>query len=128
MCPHQGGEATGPNPTNRGKQGTKRHVVVERPGIPLAVLLTGANRHESQVLVELVDAIEPINRSWGRPSKRPKKLHADKAYDSWNCRHGLRKRSITPRIAHKGVYSSERLGRYRWVVERTGSWLNASAA
>jgi IS5 family transposase len=95
-----------------------------RQGIPLATLLTGANRHESQVLAELVDSIEPIKRPRGRPRKRPEKLHADKAYNSWNCRHQLRKRAITPRIARKGVDSSERLGRYRWVVERTGSWLN----
>jgi IS5 family transposase len=98
--------------------------VVERQGIPLATLLTGANRHEAQLLTELVDAIEPIKRPRGRPRKRPKKLHADKAYDSWNCRHELRKRAITPRIARKGIDSSERLGRYCWVVERTGAWLN----
>jgi IS5 family transposase len=123
-CYPRGGEATGPNPTDRGKSGTKRHVVVERQGIPLAALLTGANRHESQVLAELVDTIEPIKRPKGRPRKRPKKLHADKAYDSWDCRHQLRKRAIIPRIARKGIDSSERLGRHRWVVERTGSWLN----
>ena len=98
--------------------------MVEGRGIPLATLLTGANRHESQVLAELVDAIEPIKRARGRPRKRPKKLHADKAYDSWSCRHQLRQRSITPRIARRGVHGSERLGRYRWVVEHTGSWLN----
>jgi transposase len=59
----------------------------------------------------------------GRPRKRPAKLHADKAYDSSDLRCGLRARSITPRIARRGVDSSERLGRYRWVVERTFSWL-----
>ncbi len=40
------------------------------------------------------------------------------------CRRALRKRGIVPRIARRGVESRERLGRYRWVVERTLSWLN----
>jgi IS5 family transposase len=47
-----------------------------------------------------------------------------KAYDFPRCRKALRKRSITPRIARRGIESSEKLGRYRWVVERTLSWLN----
>ena len=83
--------------------------------------------HDSKVLEEAVDAIEPIRkpRRRGRPRKRPKKLHADEAYDDFpGCREALRKRSITPRIARRGIESSEKLGRYRWVVERTLSWVN----
>jgi IS5 family transposase len=76
-------------------------------------------------LEEAVDAISPIRKpSGGRPRKRPKKLHADKAYDFPRCREALRKRGITPRIARRGIESSEKLGRYRWVVERTLSWVN----
>ena len=59
-----------------------------------------------------------------RPRKHPKKLHADKAYDFPRCREALRKRGITPRIARRGIDSSEKLGRYRWAVERTLSWVN----
>ncbi len=76
------------------------------------------------MMLDTLDAIEPIKGRRGRPRKRPKKLHADKAYDSQALRAGLRKRGITPRIARRGVESSERLGRHRWVVERTLSWLN----
>ncbi len=79
------------------------------------------------MLEEAVDAIEPIRGSRGRPGrlrKRPKKLHADKGYDFPRCRKALRKRGIKARIARRGVESSERLGRHRWVVERTLSWLN----
>lgn len=43
---HQGGLATGPHPTDRGKPGTKRHLLTARPGIPLAARLTGANRQD----------------------------------------------------------------------------------
>jgi len=98
--------------------------VVERNGVPLAVIHTAANVHDSKVLEEAVDAVRPIRKPRGRPRKRPKKLHADKGYDFPRCRKALRKRGITPRIARRGVEPGERLGRYRWVVERTLSWLN----
>ena len=99
--------------------------MVEATGVPLAVTLSAANVHDSRMMLEVVDAIEPIRRRRrGRPRKRPAKLHADKAYDSAPLRAELRRRGITPRIARKGIESSERLGRYRWVVERTGAWLN----
>ena len=75
-----------------------------------------------------MDAIEPIRHPLGRagrrPRKRPAKLHADKGYDYFpRCRKALRKRGIKARIARRGVDTSERLGRHRWVVERTLSWL-----
>jgi transposase len=120
----RGGEATGPNPTDRGKAGTKRHIVVDRRGIPLAVTLSAANVNEGQRLEATLDAIAPIKRPCGRPRKRPVKLHADKAYDAAEKRRALRRRGIIPRIARRGVESSEKLGRYRWVVERTLAWLN----
>ena len=120
----KGGECVGPNPTDRGKPGTKRHVVGDRTGIPLAALLTGANRHDSVVFEELLDAIPPIKQPNGRRRKRPAKVHADKGYDIPRCRQALRRRHIRVRIARKGIDSSARLGRHRWVVERTLAWLN----
>ena len=77
-------------------------------------------------LLPLIDAIPPIigpRGKPGRPRKRPAKLHADKAYDSAEKRRALRARGITPRIARRGIESSERLGRHHWVVERSFSWL-----
>jgi transposase len=120
----RGGQKTGKNPTDKGKQGSKRHIVVDREGVPLCVIHTAANIHDSKVLEEAVDAISPIRKPRGRPRKRPKKLHADKAYDFPRCREDWRKRGITPRIARRGIESSEKLGRYRWAVERTLSWVN----
>ena len=124
----RGGERTGPNPTDRGKAGTKYHLLVDRQGVPLAVQLTAANVHDSKVLESLVDAVRPIRRPTGhpgRPRKRPAKLHADKGYDYPEKRSALRRRAITPRIARRGVESSERLGRFRWVVERSLAWVVA---
>jgi transposase len=122
----KGGEATGPNPTDRGKPGSKYHLVVDKRGIPLAVRLSAANAHDATQLLPLVDQIPPIigpRGRPGRPRKRPAKLHADKAYDASTLRRALRARGITPRIARRGIDSSERLGRHRWVVERTLAWL-----
>ena len=92
-------------------------------------MLSAANVHDSKVLEEAVDAIEPIRRPRGepgRPRKRPEKLHADKGYDFGRCRKALRKRGIKARIARRGIESSEKLGRHRWVVERTLAWLARS--
>ncbi len=71
-----------------------------------------------------MDAITPVRRPRGRPRKRPEKLRGDKAHDFARCRKALRKRVIKSRTARRGVDPSERLGRHRWVVERTLSWLN----
>ena len=98
--------------------------MVDAHGIPLAVTLTAANVHDSQELEPALEAIEPIRRPHGRPRKRPGKLHADKAYDAKRCRLACRRRGIIPRIARRGIASSTRLGRYRWVVERTQAWYN----
>ncbi len=107
--------------------GTKRHIVVDRHGVPLALTISGSNVHDSKQLEATVDAIAPLRlpgKRRGRPRQRPVKLHADKGYDYPRCRQALRRRGITPRIARRGIESRERLGRYRWVVERTLSWLN----
>ena len=94
--------------------------------IPLAVRLSAANAHDSTQLLPLIDTIPPIigpRGKPGRPRKRPAKLHGDKGYDASSLRRALRARGITPRLARRGIESSERLGRYRWVVERTQAWL-----
>jgi transposase len=98
--------------------------VVERTGLPLAALLSGANRHDSMLLEELLDAIPPIKTPAGRRRRRPDKGHADKGYDYPRCRRALTRRRIKVRIARKGIERSDRLGRHRWVVERTLAWLN----
>jgi IS5 family transposase len=76
------------------------------------------------MLASALDAVPGVRTGRrGRPRRRPKKLHADKAYDHRRCRRECRQRGITPRIARRGIESSERLGRHRWVVERTLAWL-----
>jgi transposase len=86
--------------------------------------MSPANRHDSQRLEPLLDTIPPIQRRRGRPRRRPDKLHADTAYDYPFCRRACRRRGIKPRIARRGIESSQKLGRHRWVVERTLAWLH----
>ncbi|XUP36504.1 IS5 family transposase (plasmid) [Xanthomonas axonopodis pv. vasculorum] len=120
-----GGPYTGPNPTDRGKLGSKRHVIVDRNGVPLAVCVTGANRHDSVAFEEVLDALPAIGGKPGRARRWPGKLHADKAYDIDRCRNALKQRGITARIARKGIERNDRLGQHRWVVERTHAWFAA---
>ena len=71
----------------------------------------------------MLDSVAPISGRRGRPRHRPGKLHADKAYDHPTLRREVRARGITVRIARKGIESSQRLGRHRWIVESCLSWL-----
>ena len=120
----RGGQETGPNPTDRGKFGSKHHIVVDAKGIPLAIRVTAANVHDSRMFEAMVDAIPAIAGPRGHLRRRPAKVHADKGYDYDRCRAALRKRGIAQRIARRGIEPKERLGRHRWVVERTIAWLH----
>jgi IS5 family transposase len=111
--PAKGGEKTGANPLDRGQPSSKRHAVTHANGVPLAVMHTAANVHDSTVFEEPVDSVLPVKGKRGRPRKRPDKLHADKGYDYPRCRRFLSKRGIKVRIARRGLESSERLGRWR---------------
>ena len=119
----KGGSATGPNPVDRGKNGSKLHILTEAGGLPLAVAVSGANTHDMNALKPLVHAIPDVRSPRGPRRSRPAKLHADKGYDYDELRGWLRNRNIVPCIARIGVESSARLGRYRWRVERSFSWL-----
>src|SRR5919202_533174 len=90
-----GGDQIGPNPTDRGKPGSKRHIVVDRQGIPLAVLLSAANVHDSVLLEEVIDRIPPIRQPRGRPRHRPRELHADKT--CFSSAYGERRGYAPPR-------------------------------
>lgn len=120
----QRGDLTGPGPVDRGKPGSKIHLITERTGLPIAVAISAANTHDSLALEPPVRSIPPIRSRRGPRRRRPAKLHGDKGYDYPRLRTFLRSRGIIPRIARRGIESSRRLGRHRWVVERTVSWLS----
>ncbi|WP_162869973.1 IS5 family transposase [Kitasatospora cineracea] len=118
------GAHTGPSPVDRGRPGSKHHLIVDRHGTPLAVALTGGNRHDVTQLLPLLGAIPPVRGLRGRPRRRPRRLFADRGYDYDKYRRILRRRGITPKIARRGVAHGSGLGKTRWVVERTFAWLH----
>ncbi|WP_406460314.1 IS5 family transposase [Streptomyces sp. NBC_00111] len=120
----KGGAHTGPSPVDRGRPGSKHHIIVDRKGTPLAVSLTGGNRHDVTQLIPLIDAIPRIRGLRGRPRHRPQRLYADRGYDFDKYRRLLRRRGIAPKIARRGAPHGSGLGKTRWVVERTFAWLH----
>lgn len=78
----KGGSPTGPNPVDRGKKGSKLHVLSDAQGIPLAVAVSGANMHDSLALIPLIRGIPAVRSRRGPRQDRPVKLRADKAYFS----------------------------------------------
>jgi len=114
----------GANPVDRGKPGSKLHLVCDGGGLPLTAAVTAANAGDTTMFAAVIDDVPPIRTPSGRRRNRPDAVHADKAYDSAANRAWLRRRGIRPRIARRGVESSARLGRYRWKIERALSWLS----
>ncbi|MFC9955985.1 IS5 family transposase [Streptomyces nigra] len=120
----KGGQHTGPSPVDRGRAGSKHHLITDGHGTPLAVLLTGGNRNDVTQLLPLLDAIPPVRGRVGRPRRRPDSLFADRGYDHDVYRDQVRARGIVPAIAHRGTLHGTGLGTYRWVVERSFVWLH----
>jgi transposase len=118
---------TGPNPTDRSKSGTKRSILVEGNGIPLAVAIAGANRHDMKLAEQTLESIV-IDRP--KPTKEhPQNICMDKGYDFPEVDELVAEYGYTAHIARRGVDQSKRkrIPGYRarrWVVERTSSWMN----
>ena len=87
-----------------------------RAGIPLAWSLTGGNRNDVTQLIPAAGG--------GRPRRRPESVVGDRGYDHDKYRRLLRDRGIEPLIARGKTEHGSRLGRVRWVVERTFAWLH----
>jgi putative transposase len=128
-CPAPlGGEQTGKNPTDRGKRGSKIHLLVDQRGAPLAVVLTGANEHDKWSADDLIISVVV---------KRPKtKQHfcADKGYDFADVHQFVEQARYIAHIKHKRkrgepvvaecpIPGETRFPARRWVVERTLGWL-----
>jgi transposase len=120
----KGGAKTGPSPVDRGRPGSKQHLLVDASGIPLAWSLTGSNRNDIEQLLPLIAAVPAVPGRVGRPRRRPESVLGDRGYDSDRHRRQLRERGVRPLIARRQTSHGSGLGRYRWVVERTFSWLH----
>ena len=118
-----GGDKTGPNPTDRRKPGTKQHLLVDRNGVPIEIRVTGANRHDVREIIPLVANMPSIAGKVGHPQQRPGAIQGDRAYHDTNVEDILIWLGIKPIIAHRNTAHGSGLGRTRWVVERTISWI-----
>jgi transposase len=109
-----GGLQTGPNPTDRAKLGSKRHLICVGQGIPLAIRLTGAACNDPQKALALVDVIGPLQGPRVRPRCRPDCSLGDRAYDAEKIRVGLRAKGIQPLLAQRNTAHGSGLGSWRW--------------
>ena len=122
-----GGEGTGPNPTDRGKKGTKRSLLTEGHGLPIGVYVDGANRHDMKLLEPTLQGMV-ADRPMPQPGQ-PQHLCLDKGYDFPQVRELAARYGYTAQIRSRGEerVEKETLPGYRarrWVVERCHSWLN----
>jgi putative transposase len=98
-----GGAMTGHNPTDRGKLGTKRHIVTDKNGIPLSIVITSANTHDVTVAINTVDnmVIKRQSSSTDRNKKKKQNLCLDKAYHSKDVEQEIIKRGYIPHIRYR---------------------------
>ena len=114
-----GGELTGPNPTDRGKIGTKYHVVVATDGLPLGAVPSAANVHDTRLFPHLLGLAQVVCAAIGR-------LYADAAYDSADNRRLCAREGIQPHIREVDQPHGSGLGSIRCIVEHDGAWLLAN--
>jgi len=122
-----GGEATGKSPVDRGKLGTKRHLLTDQRGAPLGLDVTGANRHDSQAVRATLASI-PVKRP-AAGEAREQHLTADKGYDYPAVRRTIKRRGLVAHIPQRDGQPPKQRGQRRhkakrWVVERTHGWTN----
>lgn len=121
------GKKTGPNPTDRAKDGVKRSLLTEAKGVPIGLAVAGANRNDFKLVKETLASI-PVERPVAG-AKNPQGLCLDKGYDYDEVRALAQEFGYTAHIRSRGeeAQALKRNTRHkarRWVVERTHSWLN----
>ena len=114
------GKKTGPSPVDRRKQGTKRSLLCDGRGVPLALAIHPASQHDSTTIDELLDEMCPSDIPEGS------RVFLDKAYDSEHLREGFSLMKIEAVIPRRYPRKGRpwKMGKWRWHVERTFSWLN----
>jgi putative transposase len=130
---------TGSNPVDRSKLGTKRHILTDKEGIPLSVVISSASNHDVKLVTDVVDNavakrhISSLETKTGR--KRNQHLCLDKAYNSKPEEQAIAKRGYAPHLPYKRkrgevkkdaekIINRKKHPARRWVVERTNSWHN----
>lgn len=114
------GDLIGRNPTDRGKNGVKRSLLVEESGGPLSVIVAGANRHDTKLLAATLDAI--VVQRPAPTKEKPQHLCLDKGYDNPTGHAAAQAHGYTAHIRRIGEEKKDEQGekRYparRWVVD-----------
>lgn len=112
-----------PAPWIAEQKGSKHTLLVDRHGVPLAIHTAPANRSDYREIIPLVLDFPKIKGKPGRPKELPDELYADRGYDSDATRWLLAWLGIEPHIAKRRTAHGSGLGKIRWVVERTISWV-----
>ncbi|MFC7310575.1 IS5 family transposase [Streptomyces monticola] len=120
----KGGSKTGRSPVDRGRAGSKHHVITDATGIPLAATLTGGNRNDVTQLIPLLQAVPRVRGKRGRPRRRPDVVMGDRGYDDDKFRRLVWALGVKPLIARRGTEHGSGLGAQRWVVERAFAHLH----
>ena len=125
-CAFWGG-AIGRNPTDRGKAGSKKSILVDGAGGPLSVVVAGANVHDTKLLKPTLESIV-VDRPEGTQN-----LCLDKGYDNPTGHRTVAEAGYQPHIRRIGGEKLDQSGERthparRWVVERTLGWLSKCRA
>jgi transposase len=121
------GKKSGPNPTDRAKDGTKRSLLTEAAGVPVGLAVDGANRPDMKMVRETLESI-PVARPVAT-AREPQGMCMDKGYDFDEVYGLVEEFGFTAHIRARGEEAQavkRRAGfkARRWVVERTHSWMN----
>lgn len=123
-----GGADTGRNPTDRGKSGSKIHILFDERGAPLAVPVTGANQHDKWSADDLVLSNivkQPYSEQY---------FYTDKGNDSADVHQFIQLKNYVAHIKQRRRRNELKQDKCpipgelkfpvrRWVVERTLAWL-----
>ena len=112
----RGGDLTGPNPTDRGKRGSKYHIGTDGDGVPVACAVTAANVNDTLVFERLFLTAFAV-------MARIRTVFADKGYDAEHHRRLCRQFGAEPQIHKRGRPHGSGLGKRRWPVERSNAWV-----
>jgi transposase len=112
----RGGDLTGPNPTDRGKRGSKYHIATDGDGVPVACAATAANVNDTLVFERLFLAAFAV-------MARIRTAFADRGHDAEHHRDLCRRFGAEPDIHKRGRPRGSGLGKRRWPVERSSAWV-----
>jgi hypothetical protein len=109
---------------DRRKNGCKRHLIGDAGGLPLLVVTTPANVRDEVPLVAMLDDLPPVRMPSGQRRYLPGEAVGDRAYGfPWIVAQVVERR-IASLLAPRGSPHGSGLGRVRYVIERTMSWMN----